>query len=180
VVVRGENDDELVELIEFGRRVGAEVRFIEYMDVGGATQWRPDRVVGRDEVLARIQAHYGGIEATGKDGAAPADRWRLPDGTTFGVIASTTAPFCGSCDRSRLTADGTWYLCLYARTGVDLRALLRRGATDAELRAHLGSGWRGRADRGAEDRLALHQRGILAPKSELDADPRLEMHTRGG
>src|SRR5258706_596848 len=79
----------------------------------------------------------------------------LPDGTTFGIISSTTDPFCASCDRSRLTADGMWYLCLYATRGIDLRALVRRGATTEELQALITQGWMGRTDRGAEDRLAL-------------------------
>lgn len=180
VVIRGENEDELVDLLEFGRRVGAEVRFIEYMDVGGATQWQEKRVVSRDQILAVIRAHYGDVRPVEKVDAAPADRWQLADGTTFGIISSTTAPFCNSCDRSRLTADGTWFLCLYARTGIDLRALLRSGISDEDLREQIAGVWRSRADRGAEDRLALEGRGVLADANELAADPRLEMHTRGG
>lgn len=180
VVVRGENDDELCGLLEFGRRVGAEVRFIEYMDVGGATRWQADRVVSRDEMLAVVGKGLGDPTPLDQGDAAPADRWRLPDGTTFGIISSTTSPFCSACDRSRLTADGTWYLCLYARSGVDLRSLLRSGITDEELLERIASGWRDRSDRGAEERLALHGRGALADVSELAADPHLEMHTRGG
>ena len=180
VVVRGENDDELCGLIDFGRRVGAEVRFIEYMDVGGATLWQEERVVSRDEILDCVRAGYGELTPVEKHDAAPADRWRLPDGTVFGIISSTTAPFCRSCDRSRLTADGTWYLCLYARSGVDLRELLRSGMSDADLYERLATVWSGRRDRGADERLALGDRGALAGPAELAADPRLEMHTRGG
>jgi len=91
-----------------------------------------------------------------------------------------TLPFCRSCDRSRLTADGTWFLCLYAGQGVDLREPLRAGASDAELAALVSDVWRGRADRGAEQRLALEQRGALYPREALRADPHREMHTRGG
>ena len=163
-----------------GRRVGAEVRFIEYMDVGGATQWQEDRVVSRDEMLEAVRRGYGEVTPVARHDAAPADRWRLADGTVFGIISSTTAPFCSSCDRSRLTADGTWYLCLYARTGVDLRGLLRSGMSDEELRARVEDLWSARQDRGAEDRLALHGRGALANAVELAADPHPEMHTRGG
>ena len=134
VVIRGVNDDELVPLLERGRAWGAEVRFIEYMDVGGATQWSPERVVSRTEMLGRIAAHYGEVAPVLEQGSAPAERFRLPDGTTFGIIASTTAPFCRACDRSRLTADGQWYLCLYAKRGIDLRAPLRAGASADELR----------------------------------------------
>ena len=93
------------------------MRFIEYMDVGGATHWSREQVVSRAEMLERLAARYGPIEPIREETSAPAERFRLPDGTTFGIIASTTTPFCRTCDRSRLTADGTWYLCLYAQTG---------------------------------------------------------------
>jgi cyclic pyranopterin phosphate synthase len=180
VVMRGVNDDELADLIEFGRTVPAEVRFIEYMDVGGATRWSMDQVVSRAEMLERLARRYGGVEPVVEESSAPADRYRLPDGTVFGVIASTTAPFCADCDRSRLTADGMWYLCLYALAGVDLRALLRAGASDEELAATITGGWRSRTDRGAEQRLALRDRSPLLQIGGLKQDPHLEMHTRGG
>ena len=180
VVMRGTNDDELVDLVEYGKRVDAEVRFIEYMDVGGATRWSFEDVVPRQEMLARFAAHYGGVEPLEKTDSAPADRYRLPDGTVFGVISSTTEPFCGACDRSRLTADGHWYQCLYARTGRDLREPLREGATTEELAALIRTGWAARTDRGAEERLAAAERGALHQPDDLANDPRLEMHTRGG
>jgi cyclic pyranopterin phosphate synthase len=180
VVIRGVNDDELGDLIEFGKGVPAEVRFIEYMDVGGATRWSLDQVVSRKEMLERLEARYGRIEPLVEVSTAPADRFRLSDGTTFGIIASTTAPFCADCDRSRLTADGLWYLCLYATRGIDLRGPLRGGAGPDELRALITGGWRARTDRGAEDRLALGNRQPLVQISGLRRDPHLEMHTRGG
>jgi len=182
VVIRGVNDDELVALVEYGRRVNAEVRFIEYMDVGGASRWSPSRVVPRREILDALSKHYGPATPIDEPGsAAPAERFALGDGTTFGIIASTTEPFCRACDRSRLTADGMWYLCLYAMRGVDLRAPLRRGATVDELRTIVIDGWRGRDDRGAEDRLALGDRRAFVPVQDLlRKDPHLEMHTRGG
>jgi GTP 3',8-cyclase len=180
VVIRGVNDDELVDLIEFARGHAAEVRFIEYMDVGGATAWSMERVVSRDEMLKRLAAHYGPIAAVPDVSSAPADRYRLPDGTIFGIIASTTAPFCETCDRSRLTADGMWYLCLYAAQGIDLRGPVRQGATAAEIEALVRSTWEGRRDRGAEDRLAARDRSPLIPVATLRRDPHLEMHTRGG
>jgi cyclic pyranopterin phosphate synthase len=182
VVMRGVNDDELVDLVEFARSHAAEVRFIEYMDVGGATGWSPGQVYAQREMLDILSRRYGPIAPVveGCDPAAPAERFRLPDGTTFGIVASTTAPFCRSCDRSRLTADGTWFLCLYAEQGIDLREPLRSGATDAELAALIASAWRGRRDRGAEDRLAVADRGALHQIEALRADPRREMHTRGG
>ena len=180
VVIRGVNDDELVPMVEFAKARGAEVRFIEYMDVGGATRWNVEQVVGRAEMLERLAGHYGPIEALGGRGSAPADRFRLADGTIFGIIASTTAPFCRDCDRSRLTADGMWYLCLYATRGVDLRAPLRSGASREELAALVSRVWSARTDRGAEQRLALRDRSPMIPLSSLKRDPHLEMHTRGG
>jgi len=180
VVIRGTNDDELADLIEFGRGHGAEVRFIEYMDVGGATHWSTERVVSRGEMLANLASHYGPITPVEEASSAPADRYRLPDGTIFGIISSTTQPFCEDCDRSRLTADGMWYLCLYASRGVDLRGALRRGATPADLAAMIRESWEGRRDRGAEDRLAARDRAPLISIDSLRRDPHLEMHTRGG
>jgi cyclic pyranopterin phosphate synthase len=180
VVIRGVNDDELVELIEYGNTVGGEVRFIEYMDVGGATRWSPDRVVSRREILTRLTARYGKITPIAEESSAPADRYSLPDGTTFGIISSTTEPFCKSCDRSRLTADGMWYLCLYATQGVDLRAPLRAGASADDLASLVKAGWTGRTDRGAEQRLELGERRAFVPVNSLKKDPHLEMHTRGG
>ncbi|HTM04962.1 MAG TPA: GTP 3',8-cyclase MoaA [Vicinamibacterales bacterium] len=180
VVIRGVNDDELVDLMEFARARGAELRFIEYMDVGGATNWSLTHVVPRDEILERLSAHYGPVTAIEESSSAPADRYRLPDGTVFGIIASTTAPFCSGCDRSRLTADGMWYLCLYSATGTDLRRPLRTGASPEQLAALIQSTWQARLDRGAEDRLAARDRSPLIPVQSLRRDPHLEMHTRGG
>src|SRR6266487_4209065 len=141
VVIRGFNDDELADLIEFARVQDAEVRFIEYMDVGGATRWSQDQVVSQREMLDVLARRYGAIEPMAADGRAPAARFRLADGTTFGIIASVTAPFCRTCDRSRVTADGTWFLCLYAARGIDLREPLRRGAADEELASLIRDTW---------------------------------------
>jgi GTP 3',8-cyclase len=180
VVIRGVNDDELVDLIEFGRSRNAEVRFIEYMDVGGATQWSMDRVVSRAQMLDLIAQRYGPPAPVVEDSSAPARRYRLADGTVFGIIASTTAPFCSDCDRSRLTADGMWYLCLYATEGKDLRRVLRSGASNAEIASLIRSVWEQRRDRGAEERLTSGARSPLIPLDRLKRDPHLEMHTRGG
>jgi len=180
VVMRGVNDDELADLIELGKTVPAEVRFIEYMDVGGATHWSMEQVVSRAQMLETLGRRYGRIEPVVEDSTAPADRYRLPDGTVFGIISSTTEPFCASCDRSRLTADGVWYLCLYAQKGVDLRGPLRRGASRDELTRLITGTWTGRTDRGAEQRLRLRDRTPLVQIGRLREDPHLEMHTRGG
>jgi cyclic pyranopterin phosphate synthase len=180
VVMRGVNDDEIVPLIDYARDRGAEVRFIEYMDVGGATQWAEDKVVPGVEILRRLTACYGEVEPLDATDWAPANRFRLPDGTTFGLIASTTTPFCRTCDRARLTADGVWLMCLYATGGISLREDLRAGTPPAELAARIERAWRGRSDRGAELRAADRERGIYIPASALKEDPHLEMHTRGG
>jgi len=181
VVMRGVNDDELETLLDFARQRGLEPRFIEYMDVGGATRWAPTQVVSREEILARIQARFGPVtREAAADPTAPALRYRLSDGSPFGVIASTTAPFCRSCDRARLTADGQWYTCLYAARGTDLRGPLRSGASPAQLAALIGERWSARDDRGAEQRLELARRERWLGPDELRDDPHLEMHTRGG
>ena len=180
VVIRGVNDDELLDLLAYGRQAGAEVRFIEYMDVGGATRWSTRDVFPRAEMLRRIGGALGPVTAIEEESSAPADRFRLPDGRTFGVISSTTQPFCRSCDRSRLTADGLWYRCLYAREGADLRGPLRAGTPRAGLRALIEDTWTARADRGAEVRLAAGDRQPFIPLETLQKEPHLEMHTRGG
>jgi cyclic pyranopterin phosphate synthase len=131
-------------------------------------------------MLGRLEKRYGKIVPVEEISSAPAQRFTLPDGTVFGIIASTTTPFCRTCDRSRLTADGLWYLCLYAQSGVDLRKLLRAGASAEELAARIASVWQRRTDHGAELRAATGHRGILVGIDQLRQDPHLEMHTRGG
>jgi GTP 3',8-cyclase len=180
VVMRGINDDEMASMLEFARGAGAEVRFIEYMDVAGATKWSMDRVLPRSEMLRALEERYGPITPVVENTSAPADRFALPDGTVFGIVASTTTPFCSTCDRSRLTADGLWYLCLYASHGTDLRTPLRRGDPEGEIRALIEGAWHLRQDRGAEERLAGRSRAAFVPASTLRKDPHLEMHTRGG
>jgi cyclic pyranopterin phosphate synthase len=180
VVIRGVNDDEMIPLLDYAGSLGAELRFIEYMDVGGATHWTPAQVFSRVEMIERIEGHYGPVTPLGERSSAPADRFRLPSGQVFGIIASTTAPFCADCDRSRLTADGLWYLCLYAARGIDLRGPLRGGASDASLKELITGVWHARTDRGAEHRLAGRERSPLIPLTALKRDPHLEMHTRGG
>jgi cyclic pyranopterin phosphate synthase len=180
VVIRGHNDDEVTDLLEFARGRGLEIRFIEYMDVGGATRWSMADVVSQAEILQAVEDRYGAVTPIRKDGWAPAERFRLTDGTTFGVIASTTAPFCRTCDRARLTADGTFLLCLYGERGLDLRELLRGGASDFEIVSRIEETWATRTDRGAEERAGVTDRGVLHQIDSLRADPRREMHTRGG
>ena len=138
------------------------------------------QVVSREEILAEIARRFGPATPIVEDSSAPADRYRLEDGTVFGIIASTTAPFCSDCDRSRLTADGLWYLCLYAARGIDLRGPLRGGAGPESMKELVTGVWHARTDRGAEHRLAARERSPLIPVTALKRDPHLEMHTRGG
>jgi GTP 3',8-cyclase len=181
VVIRGINDDELVPLLDYGGNVGAEVRFIEYMDVGGATHWTSKLVVPRQEMLSRLRSAFGQVSPVDEpDSSAPADRFSLPDGRVFGIISSTTEPFCRRCDRARLAADGVFYTCLYATDGLSLREHVRAGVSRSDL-AHLVScRWAARADRGAEVRHELRNRTTFLPLAVLRADPHLEMHNRGG
>jgi GTP 3',8-cyclase len=180
VILRGVNDDEIIPLMSFAKDLGAEIRFIEYMDVGGATAWSMDKVVSRVEILEAIGRAHGAIEEVAEESSAPAQRFRLSDGTVFGIVASTTTPFCRSCDRSRLTADGMWFKCLYAAHGLDLRAPLRGGASDDEIREMVQASWEARDDRGAERRVEERDRSTFVARETLLRNPHLEMHTRGG
>jgi GTP 3',8-cyclase len=139
VVMRGVNDDELVDLATFGRQHGVEVRFIEWMPLDASGGWDLGQVVGQDEIVSRIGAVYP-LEQLPARGAAPADRWRYRDGGgTVGVIPSVTKPFCGDCDRVRLTADGQFRTCLFATDESDLRGALRSGESDDQLAARIES-----------------------------------------
>ena len=180
VVVRGVNDGEIIDLTRFAAELGAEIRFIEYMDVGGATRWEPGLVVAQDEILERLRASYGSAQPLPGRGSAPAQRFLLGNGQIVGVVASVTRPFCADCDRLRLTADGQLLSCLYAKTGLDLREILRSTADDSEVSRRLAAFWEGRQDQGAVDRTRVRGRAGYVSLEELRANPRLEMHTRGG
>jgi cyclic pyranopterin phosphate synthase len=147
VVQRGVNDDEVVALAEFGRREGVQVRFIEFMPLDATGDWHAGSVVSQDEIVSTIAAVHP-LEPVPARGSAPADRWRYLDGRgEVGVIPSVTRPFCGDCDRVRLTAEGQFRTCLFATREFDLRALLRGGASDDEVAAEIvravGTKWAG-------------------------------------
>jgi cyclic pyranopterin phosphate synthase len=147
VIERGANDDEIVDLARFGRDEGIEVRFIEFMPLDASDEWQRSQVVGQDEIVA-ILSEVWPLELVPARGAAPADRWRYRDGGgTVGVIPTVTKPFCGDCDRVRLTADGQFRTCLFATDEFDLRAALRAGETDEEIaeriHAAVGTKWAG-------------------------------------
>jgi cyclic pyranopterin phosphate synthase len=147
VVERGANDDEILDLVRYGRDNNVEVRFIEFMPLDATNEWERNKVVSQDEIVATIAAEFP-LELMPSRGAAPADRWRFLDGKgTVGVIPSVTHPFCGDCDRVRLTSDGQFRTCLFATDESDIRALLRNGGTDEEIaeliQVAVGAKWAG-------------------------------------
>jgi cyclic pyranopterin phosphate synthase len=147
VVERGVNSDEIVDLARFGRDFGVEVRFIEFMPLDASDEWQRGKVVSQDEVVAAVSAVWP-LEQVPARGAAPADRWRYLDGAGMvGVIPTVTKPFCGDCDRVRLTADGQFRTCLFATDEFDLRAAMRDGESDDEIAARIeravGTKWAG-------------------------------------
>ncbi|HEV7888741.1 MAG TPA: GTP 3',8-cyclase MoaA [Acidimicrobiales bacterium] len=153
VLVRGVNDDEVVDFARFGRSKGVTVRFIEFMPLDADGAWSLASVVPCDEIVAAIDAEFP-LEAVGHEGAEPAARWRYRDGGgEVGVVASVTQSFCGSCDRVRLTAEGQFRNCLFAVRETDLRAVLRAGGDDAgsddavasAIEAEVGRKWAGHA-----------------------------------
>ena len=147
VVERGANDDEILDLVRYGRDNNVEVRFIEFMPLDATNEWERNKVVSQDEIVATIAAEFP-LELMPARGAAPADRWRFLDGKgTVGVIPSVTHPFCGDCDRVRLTSDGQFRTCLFATDESDIRSLLRNGGTDEEIaeliQVAVGAKWAG-------------------------------------
>ena len=136
VLMRGQNEDEIVDFARFGREQGVGVRFIEFMPLDADDAWSPDSVVPSSEVIERINAVYPLVRLS--HGAEPAARWGYADGVgDVGVIASVTEPFCGDCDRVRITAEGQFRTCLFSTDEFDLRAIMRNGGSDEELAAEV-------------------------------------------
>ena len=153
VIQRGVNEQEILPLVRWGREYGVTVRFIEYMDVGETNGWKMREVVTAKEIVAMIAAEFpiNPIQA-GYRGEV-AGRWSFNDGKgEFGVIASVTKPFCGDCTRMRLSAEGKLFTCLFGGDGREVKALLRQGASDEEVRESLAGTWKQRADRYSEER----------------------------
>ena len=149
VLERGMNDDEIVDFATWGREHRVAVRFIEFMPLDASGEWARDKVVSQDEILDAISAVYALVPAPAR-GAAPADRWLYADGLgDVGVIPSVTKPFCGDCDRVRLTAEGQLRTCLFETREFDLRAIVRSGGSDDDLAAEIvravGTKWAGHA-----------------------------------
>jgi GTP 3',8-cyclase len=177
VIERGVNDDDILPLVDFSRKHGFGMRFIEYMDVGNANNWTSEKLVSKKEIIAKIDSHYPLKEIGRAQGSAPSVDYEFVDGGgDIGVIASVTEPFCSSCTRARITADGKIVTCLFSETGHDLKALLRGGASDEQILNLLGSIWRSRADRYSLDRLEALQSANYDPKSHK----KIEMISLGG
>ena len=165
VVKRGWNEHALLPMARRFRGTGRILRFIEYMDVGHSNGWRLDEVVSADEILAAVGAEFPLEPMPPSKRGEVAERYRYADGSgEIGIIASVSRPFCGDCNRARLSADGQLYTCLFATTGHDLRALVRGGASDADLEAALRDIWEARDDRYSETRSAAT---VDLPKVEM-------------
>ncbi len=170
VLQRGVNDDEVEALAAYARERGHALRFIEFMDVGTTNGWDLKAVVPSAEVRARVHARWALEPVEEPLGGRVAERWRYRDGKgEVGFISSVTAPFCGGCDRARLSAEGKLYTCLFANGGLDLRAFLRGGHGDLEVAAVLSALWGRREDRYSELRTA-----------ETPRLPKVEMSRMGG
>lgn len=157
VVERGLNDHTVLDLVDYFRGSGVIVRFIEYMDVGNRNQWSLDRVVPSRELVESIGARWPLHPVEENYHGEVAERYAFDDGAgEVGFISSITNPFCGTCTRARLSSEGVFYTCLFARSGVDLRAPLRGGATDAELLELIRNTWLERGDRYSELRASLN------------------------
>ncbi|MFT7517165.1 MAG: cyclic pyranopterin phosphate synthase [Myxococcota bacterium] len=180
VVLRDKNSDELVDMLEYAQSHKIQLRYIEYMDVGGALDWSSEQLMPAAEMLEILSAHFGKIVAIENPlASAPAKLYRLENGYEFGIIASMSSAFCADCDRSRVTADGNWYSCLYATSGHKLRDTIRHGS-EQELTKMLRELWLVRDSQEAVLRAELPQRQPAMNLDDLLADPHLEMHTRGG
>jgi len=155
VVKRGVNEESVLPLAAHFRGSGHIVRFIEYMDVGTTNGWRLDDVVTAAEIARTIDAAYPIEPLAASYRGEVANRYRYKDGRgEFGIIASVTQPFCGDCTRARISSEGQLYTCLFAARGHDLRALLRGGASNADIASFIGDIWRVREDRYSELRTA--------------------------
>ena len=177
VVIRGVNDDEILDLVEYSREHGLQARFIEYMDVGNANDWSLGRTVTKQEILDRIESRYP-LEAVGREESrAPAVNYRFLDGAgQIGIIGSVTEPFCSTCSRVRLTADGQMVTCLFASGGHDLKRLLRGGYSDLEIRSFLAQIWSVREDRFSDRRWQQ----IRSDGYHREDHRKIEMITLGG
>ena len=177
VVERGVNDDDILPLVEFSRQHDFAMRFIEYMDVGNSNEWSSAKLVSKKEIIEKIHVRYP-LREIGRDkGSAPSVDYEFVDGRgDLGVIASVTEPFCSSCTRIRITADGKIVTCLFSQLGHDVKSRLRGGASDAEISDFIANMWRARADRYSAQRLEALKASNYDPKSHR----KIEMISLGG
>ena len=155
VVKRGVNDAHIVDMARHFRGSGHIVRFIEFMDVGSTNGWRMDDVIASSGIVRLISAEFPLVQADPDYRGEVAQRWKYADGSgEIGVISSVTQAFCGTCNRLRLSTEGSMYTCLFGQKGHDLRTLLRSGATDEDLTDEIVAVWRARGDRYSEMRTA--------------------------
>jgi cyclic pyranopterin phosphate synthase len=177
VVERGVNQDDILPLVEFCREHGFAMRFIEYMDVGNSNNWTSEKLVSKKEIVETVSSRYPLREIGREQGSAPSVDYEFVDGGgDIGVIASVTEPFCASCTRARLTADGKFVTCLFSQTGQDVKTLLRGGASDEELADFISSIWTQRTDRYSEERLQAMRSAVYDPKK----NKKIEMIALGG
>ncbi|MCC6154193.1 MAG: GTP 3',8-cyclase MoaA [Candidatus Hydrogenedentes bacterium] len=173
VIQHGVNDSGAVDLAAHFRGTGAIVRFIEYMDVGNCNGWQKNAVVSSRELRDRIAERFPLKSASANYHGEVAERYRYTDGAgEIGFISSVSQPFCGSCTRARLSADGRVFTCLFASQGADFRAPLRNGATDNDLAQQLATVWRNRQDRYSETRAQI--------AAATQAIKKVEMYHIGG
>ena len=173
VVERGVNDHTVFGLLERFRGRPVIVRFIEFMDVGNRNDWQPNLVVPSRELAARIRARWPMQPISENYCGEVAQRWMFDDGGgEVGFISSVSQPFCGACSRARLSSEGQFYTCLFATTGLDLRASMRAGASDEEILNSIRTKWLGRVDRYSELRDELRRTEPTRRK--------IEMHYIGG
>jgi cyclic pyranopterin phosphate synthase len=183
VIQRGANDDQLLPLAALGRERGLELRLIEFMDVGSRNGWRPEAVLSATEMVERIGERWP-LEPRGRASHGTASRWRYRDRDpesrgSLAVVASVSAPFCGDCNRLRVTADGIAYTCLFAEpsSGLDLRPWLEPGRDPQALTQALASLWQRRDARYSEQRQAIRGGATLA---QSQFNPHAEMAYLGG
>ena len=177
VIEKGLNEDDILSLVEFSRENGFALRFIEYMDVGNSNDWTSGKLVSKKEIIEKINARYPLKEVGRAGGSAPSVDYEFIDGLgDVGVIASVTEPFCSSCTRVRLTADGKIVTCLFSGIGHDVKGLLRGGASDEEISKFIISIWEKRTDRYSAERLEALRSSNYDPKNHK----KIEMISLGG
>ena len=169
VVIKGINDNEILDIIIKMIEINSEVRFIEYMDVGESNNWNIEKVIPSKDILKSINSRYS-LSLINTDKSSTAEKWSIENtNTSVGFISSITEPFCSGCNRARLSVDGKLYTCLFANEGYDLKTIMRNGASEKDVLNYFQNIWSKRSDRYSELR--------FINKSDL---PKVEMSYIGG